>query len=249
TLPGLSPSGGRLPLGERAMSGGTPMATTTEPALVIQHVYPVDDAGGVHYESVWTARYIKDLVDKKLLRFEGNIRPDHMKGQRMGTKTRRKIEKWANELLKNDAVIGNLSVRLNPERSEFEVTTNEDGDHALLVHRGYLDTAVDSLSRLKAIIRAAESRLGSLQEETRFSVRIWVANDELAKRVAANYNTRGDKVNDSAAKFAYQETAEQRLARELVLNSPHLGLDNVEALSNTVSGNSHKLLAFNTLAK
>src|SRR5205823_3817910 len=111
-----------------------------------------------------------------------------------------------------------------------------------------LDTAVDSESRLKAIVKALNSPMGSKMENQRFAVRVWIASDELAQRVAANYNTRGDKVNDTAAKWAYQETAGQRLARALVDGSRHLRLDNVEVLSNTVSANSHKLAAFNTFA-
>ena len=223
---------------------------TGEPALVINNIHRVDDAGGTHYESVWTAPFIKEQVDAGLLRFEHNIRPDHMAGQRPGTKTRRKIEKWATELLDGNAVIGNLSVRLNPDESLFEtVLDEEEGQENLVIQRGHLDTAIDSESRLKAIVKALNSPMGSKMENQRFAVRVWTASDELAHRVAANYNTRGDKVNDTAAKWAYQETAGQRLARALVDGSRHLRLDNVEVLSNTVSANSHKLAAFNTFAK
>ncbi len=91
--------------------------------------------------------------------------------------------------------------------------------------------------------------MGDRLKDARFAVRIWVVNDTTAKRVAANYNTRGEKVNDSAAKFAWQETAGQRLARRLVDGTPHLGIDNVEVLSNTVSANSPKLATFNTFAR
>lgn len=63
------------------------------------------------------------------------------------------------------------------------------------------------------------------------------------------YNTRGDKVNDSTAKFAYTETKEQELARRLVNGSPHLGQENVEVLANAVSASSSKIAAFNTFSK
>jgi hypothetical protein len=39
------------------------------------------------------------------------------------------------------------------------------------------------------------------------------------------------------------------MARMLMTESPHLGLDNVEVLRNTVSASSHKLCAFNTLSQ
>lgn len=227
------------------------MATTVEaePVTVITNVSPVDDAGGVHYESVWTARRIVEMHEDELLRLEGNIRPDHMAGQRMGAKTRRKIDQWANELLQNNAVIGNISVRLDPKKAHFTVEEDDEGDLQLVVHRGYFDTAVDSESRIKSILKAAKSPVGTLKPDTRFAVRIWISSNDDAKRVASIYNTRGDKVNDTAAKYAWQQTREQQLARRLMEKSAHLGLDNIEVLTNTVSASSHKLAAFNTLAQ
>src|SRR3989442_5692320 len=106
-------------------------ATATEPVVTIANVHPVDDAGSVHYERVRTAWFIKSLVDDEILRFENNIRPDHMPDQRMGTKTRRKIDTWARELLANNAVIGNLSVRIDPDNSLYDVITDEEGEQHL----------------------------------------------------------------------------------------------------------------------
>ena len=71
----------------------------------------------------------------------------------------------------------------------------------------------------------------------------------MAKKVATIYNTRGEKVNDSTAKYAYSETKEQEIARRLVKGSEHLGQDNIEVLSNSVSASSHKLTAFNTISR
>jgi len=217
--------------------------------LEILDVHEVDDAGGTHYETVMTAGYIVDLVDRKLLKLTGNIRPAHAEGQALKGKTRAKVEKWARELLENNAVIGNISVRLNPDTSMFDVATDDEGREVLLIDRGELDCAVDSLSRIKAILLAAGSPAKTFDLGTRFQVRVWIATDEEARRVAAVYNTRGDKVNDSAAKFAYSETPEQRIANRLMKSSPHLGLDNVEVLTNTVSASSHKLMAYNTLSQ
>ncbi len=224
-------------------------AVVAEPVVVIHDVRPVDDAGGVHYESVWTARKILEMVEDDLLKLEGNIRPDHMPGVRVGAKTRRKIDAWASELLRNNAVIGNISVRLDPANAHFSVEEDEEGDLQLTVNRGHFDTAVDSESRIKAILKAAKSPAGTLKPDTRFAVRIWVSSNQDAKRVAAIYNTRGDKVNDTAAKFAWQQTPEQVLARKLMEKSRHLTLDNIEVLTNTVSASSHKLVAFNTLSQ
>jgi hypothetical protein len=224
-------------------------STTTEPLIVIQNVHPVDDAGGEHYETTMTAALIMELVENGLLKLEGNIRPDHMPGRKMGAKTRRKIDAWAGELLQNEAVIGNISFRLDPDTSFFSIEEDEDGDDVLVLSRGFFDCGIDSLSRIKAIIKAGKSPAGTFDLDTRFAVRIWIADRDLGNKVAAVYNTRGDKVNDTAAKFAYQQSAEQRMARALMQGSPHLGLDNVEVLTNTVSASSHKLVAFNTLSQ
>jgi hypothetical protein len=219
----------------------------TRNALTIKNVNAVDDAGGVHYETVMTGAYIVDLIDRGILKFTGNIRPDHLPDQRMGIKTRRKIDKWTEELIENQAVIGNISMRLNPDTTDYEVEPDEDGQLEL-TFEGDLDSAVDSLSRIKAINTAAKNPYGGFDTKTRFAVRIWIADDELAAKIATIYNTRGDKVNDTAAKFAWQANAAQRMARELMRKSAHLGLDNIEVLKNNVSASSPKLTAFNTLA-
>lgn len=221
--------------------------TRTEPLVTIRDIRPVDDAGSVHYETTWSAAFLVELVDEQLLKLENNIRPDH--NGRMGTKTRRKIDKWADELLKNEAVIGNLSVRLDPTQSDYAVDEDEDGEPILEVFEGNFDCAVDSLSRIKAILKAARSPAGTFNPGTRFAVRIWLANSPLSNKVAAIYNTRGDKVNDTAAKYAWQATGLQRMARMLMQDSPHLGLDNVEVLRNNVSASSSKMIAFNTLSQ
>jgi hypothetical protein len=153
-------------------------------------------------------------------------------------------------LLANEAIIGNISIRLDPTKSDYEIWhDDETGQTNLTIDSGVLDCAVDSLSRIKAILAAADNPLGSFDPSTRFQVRIWLLDDALAKKVATIYNTRGDKVNDSTAKYAYSETKEQELARRLVNGSEHLGQDNVEVLANSVSASSHKLTAFNTISR
>lgn len=215
----------------------------------IRNVAVVDDAGSEHYECQMTGRFLVDLHRKDLLRLTGNIRPAHSQAKLSG-KTKTKVNKWTQELLENDAIIGNISVRLDPTKTDYEFWTDDDtGDECLTITEGYLDSAVDSLSRIKAILQAADNPLGTFDLSTRFQVRIWVAKDPLAAKIATIYNTRGDKVNDSTAKYAYAETKEQQLAQRLVSKSSHLGQGNVEVLSNSVSASSHKLTAFNTISR
>lgn len=217
--------------------------------LEILNVAEVDDAGGVHIECQMTGAFLVDLYKRGLLLLTGNIRPAHMQDKLSG-KTKTKVNKWTSELLANDAIIGNISIRIDPTKSESEVWfDDETGQTNLTITSGVLDCAVDSLSRIKSILGAADNPLGSFDLSTRFQVRIWMLDDAEAKKVATIYNTRGDKVNDSTAKYAYSETKEQEVARRLVNGSEHLGQDNVEVLSNSVSASSHKLTAFNTISR
>lgn len=217
--------------------------------LEIVNVHEVDDAGGVHIETQMTGRFLADLHRRGLLTLTGNIRPAHNQ-EKLAGKTKTKVNKWTSELLGNNAIIGNISVRLDPTKSEHEVWLDDETNLTnLTITRGTLDCAVDSLSRIKAILQAADNPLGSFNLETRFQVRIWLVDDDTAKKVATIYNTRGDKVNDSTAKYAYSETKEQEVARRLVNGSEHLGQDNIEVLSNSVSASSHKLTAFNTISR
>jgi hypothetical protein len=225
-----------------------PQGELTHP-LVIINVNEVDDAGGIHIETQMTGRFIVDLHRSKLLTLTGNIRPAHQQ-EKLAGKTRTKVNKWTSELLDNEAIIGNISIRLDPTKSKYDVwDDDESGQTNLTITEGTLDCAVDSLSRIKAILQAADNPLGSFKLDTRFQVRIWLLHDDLAKKVATIYNTRGDKVNDSTAKYAYSESKEQEVARRLVNGSEHLGQDNIEVLSNSVSASSHKLTAYNTVSR
>ena len=217
--------------------------------LDIRNVSRVDDAGSEQLECTMTGSYLIDLVDSGLLTLTGNIRPGHQQ-DRLAGKLKTKVNKWTSELLANNAIIGNISVRLDPTKSKYELwQDDETGLTNMTITEGMLDCAVDSLSRIKAILGAADNPLGSFDLNTRFQVRIWLVDDTAAKKVATIYNTRGDKVNDSTAKYAYSETKEQELARRLVNGSEHLGQDNIEVLSNSVSASSHKLTAFNTISR
>ncbi len=46
------------------------------------------------------------------------------------------------ELLAGDAVIGNLSVRVNPDTALLETEVDDEGQEFLIIQRGHLDTAV-----------------------------------------------------------------------------------------------------------
>lgn len=239
------------------------MTSTTDTKVkmpfTIRDVKEVDDNGGVHFEAVLTGGLLLQLHKDKLLQLTGNIRPDHAKDKLAKTnKTRVKIEKWTEELLAGESIIGNISIRANPDKVDLSVEYDEDGRHSnLVIDRGVLankddgvfDVAVDSESRLKAILAAGGNPFGEDVLKQRFAVRIWILRDNATDKVAVLFNTRGDKVNDSTAKFSWAENKPQELARRLVKGSRHLGTTNIEVMTNSVSANSHKLTAFNTISK
>jgi hypothetical protein len=219
-----------------------------------------------------------------------NIRPEHtlVSRKRDGTtviregtmevkpgKQRQKIERWSRQLINESlpekqrdpevrraAVLGNLSIRLNPKFLDegTAVLYDRDGnplelddlEHVQIVDLdlfkdAQFDTGVDSLSRLKSAYKADQVAPGCLAGR-RTSVRIWIADDEQAAAVAHAFNQEGDPVNATAAKYRHQDSAAQSLARALVDTSPHLGAKNVEVFGNTVSKNSPKLTSFNTIS-
>ena len=160
-----------------------------------------------------TGRFLVDLYESELLKLTGNIRPLHNREDgKLTGKTAKKVNKWTSELLAGNAIIGNISMRLDPTKSDYDIWYDEEtGFTNMTVESGVLDCAVDSLSRIKAILAAANNPLGSFDLSTRFQVRIWMLDDTGAKKVATIYNTRGDKVNDSTAKYAYSETKDRSL--------------------------------------
>lgn len=98
--------------------------------------------------------------------------------------------------------------------------------------------------------------MSTIDMERRVSVRGWFVprqqvddmNDGLTfEQVFNSYNQDGKPVNATVAKFNYQGDAVGKLVRALVEKSPHLGLDNIETVYNTVSASSSKLVAYNTL--
>lgn len=225
--------------------------TKHDPILILEDVREVDDAGGTHFETVLTGKQIVDLINDDLLRLEGNIRPD-WRTNKMSAKTKRKVGNWSHDLLAGNGVIGNLSIRIDPDPGKTDYDVEDD---SLILFTGYFDTAVDSQSRITAIQQAADN-IATMNPnalhlfDRRFAVRIWVADQRTASRVGRSFNTEGDKVNESAAKSAYSDDfTTDDLANRLVHGSPHLTFNNVEVLKNSVSASSAKLFAFNTLSK
>lgn len=218
--------------------------------MVFDNVNYVDDGGIIAAELVMTAADIVGLADTGRL-LVGNARPDHdvitlKSGKQRYRKTAQRLKNWTEDLLRNEAIIGNLTFNLNPDTTVVDM---DEENHRLEVKSGNFDQKVDSATRTRAIIAAAKNPAQTFDLSTRFAVRVWFATTEEEDKLFHVYNQVGEKVNDTVAKFQYQSTAHQRIAKLLMVSSPHLGIDNIEVQSNTVSANSHKLVAFNTLAQ
>src|SRR2546423_5973190 len=87
--------------------------------LELRNIGLVDDAGSEHIECQMTGAFIVDLYKSDLLTLTGNIRPAHQPGVKLKGKTRTKVEKWTRELLDNNAITGNISMRLDPSKSDY----------------------------------------------------------------------------------------------------------------------------------
>jgi hypothetical protein len=218
--------------------------------LVFEHVNYVDDGGLLAAEMVVTGADIVGLYDTGRL-VVGNARPDHdtillKSGKQRYRKTSARLKNWTEDLLRNDAIIGNLTFNLNPDTTTVDL---DEDNHRLTVKQGNFDEDVDSATRTRAIIAAAKNPAQTFDLSTRFAVRVWFATKDEEDKLFHVYNQVGEKVNDTVAKFQYQSTAHQRIAKLLMTGNGHLGFDNIEVQSNTVSANSAKLAAFNTFSQ
>jgi hypothetical protein len=228
----------------------TPVGPETDnPPFLIPDVRPVDDAGGVHLETVLTAEYLMAMVARKQLRLQNNIRPDHDPNYPTSKRTWRKITSWEDDLLNNDAVLGNLSICLDPTSTISSLVSGSNGRTDLEVTKGYTTTRVDSESRIRSIVLAMHSQVGTMNPGMRIAVRVWRLNAADANRVAVAFNTQGEHVVASASLPVYQKTPPEKQTARLVMHSPHLTLANVENHSNSVSASSPKLAAYNTFVQ
>lgn len=213
------------------------------------------DGGQQVVELVATGEEIYELHKAGKLEI-GNVRPDHdvitnSRGKTKYAKTPTRLDEWTDELNVNRAIMGNLSWNMDPAVCTYELDEKRRG---LTLKSGRVSTP-DSATRHRAIIRAMESVPRTFDPTTRFSVRCWFVPEDsddpsalTYPEVFDSYNQRGKPVDATVAKWNYQRDAVGRMAASFVLGSQHLGAENVETKTNTVSANSPKLVAYNTIA-
>jgi hypothetical protein len=215
------------------------------------------DGGEDVVEIICTVQDIYDLYKTGRLQIL-NARPMHQpKVLPSGTVkeyagTDNRLKNWVDQLIRNKGILGNLSWNFDPTTTEVEIDKKSG---RLTLKKGTITTP-DSATRHRAIVTAVEATMSTIDMERRVSVRGWFVprqqvddmNDGLTfEQVFNSYNQDGKPVNATVAKFNYQGDAVGKLVRALVEKSPHLGLDNIETVYNTVSASSSKLVAYNTL--
>lgn len=217
-----------------------------------ENIQVVDDGGQKALQAVLTLGEITDLIKTGGVKI-GNPRPDHdvVGTTRQGTlryrKTASRVKDWADALLRNEAVLGNLTWNLQ-EGTDYELDEGKRGLKLYVKGPGFA-TDIDSASRMRAIEMAANANPNTMDPDTLVSVRIYpFTKGAETDKLFWIYNQIGEKVSNTVAKATYQGTNHQKLAKQFMLSSQHLGLDNIETKFDTVSKNSPKLVAFGTLS-
>lgn len=151
-------------------------------------------------------------------------------------------------------MLGNLSWNFDPDETVVDLDRK---NRRLTLKKGKIKTP-DSATRHRAIIDSAGATPRTVDLTRQVSVRGWfvpsqqkvdnIEDDQLTfEEVFDSYNQDGKPVNATVAKFNFQRDEVAKLVRAVFEQSPHLGLDNVETVQNSISKSSSKLAAYNTL--
>ncbi len=217
----------------------------------IPNVVVTRDGGYECWDTTVSARDIAKAFQHGLLQVDA----DHQRGKNTVSGEymvkREKIERWARELQEDKAIFGQLTWNFRPESSDVEFVA-EPGNSlvgSLIIRDGsaYLP---DSVHRHYAIKRAVESVAAgsSFDPSRRFSLRVWKVPEAFENDIFYAMNMEHDKADATRSKWLAQKNPGQKIAREVVRRSPHLGESNVETVTNTLSVKNARLAAFNTFA-
>lgn len=217
----------------------------------IPNVVQTRDGGHDCWDTTISGRDIAKAMTHGML----EVDPEHQRGKNTVTGKyvlkQDKVNRWAHDLQEDRAIFGQLTWNFRPESSRitFDPDLSNDGHGMLIIHDGtaYLP---DSVHRHFAIKQAVES-VGSgskFDPDRRFSLRVWQVPEEFENEIFYAMNVEHDKADATRSKWLAQKNSGQRIAREVVRQSPHLGDANIETVSNTLSIKNLRLAAFNTFA-
>jgi hypothetical protein len=160
-----------------------------------------------------------------------------------------KIDKWTEQLIEGTAYLGQLTwnVRPSDDGDRGIVYDSETKTLTLNAMQAYLP---DSRHRHMAIAQAVESvaKGSSFDVSRRVSIRIYNIPGDEEPDVFFAYNQEGEAADEGRSKWLKPQD-HSRLAREVVIESPHLGEKNVDTVRDRLSKKSYRLASFGTISR
>lgn len=210
----------------------------------LENVVRTEDGPYECYDAVVTARDISQLYKTGFLKIDDDRQRgiDSVTGLRIMDDE--KVDRWAEQLLKGEAYLGQLSWNFRKDETilEYDETTK-----SLKIGAGAA-TIPDSGHRHKAILKAAESvqKGSSFSLERKVSVRIYNVPASEENRIFYAMNQEGKKADPTRSKWLHRIGA-TKIAGALTEQCPSLR-DNVDTIRDRLSKKNPRLCAFNTLS-
>lgn len=210
----------------------------------LENVVPTQDGPYTSYDAVVTARDIATLFRTGFLKLD----PEHQRGEDSVSKKpvldMDKIERWAEQLVKGQGYLGQLSWNFRREETSLDY---DEQTRTLTIGAGAASIP-DSYHRHQAILKAFDSaaRGSGFDVERKFSVKIYHVPTTDENRIFYAMNQEGKKADPTRSKWL-QRMGVVKLAGAVVERSPHLR-DNVDTVRDRLSKRNPRLCAFNTLS-
>lgn len=210
----------------------------------IENVSRTEDGPYDCYDAVMTAHDISQLFKTGFLKVDDERQRgiDSVTGKQV--RDEEKVERWAEQLLKGEAYLGQLSWNFRKDETTLEYDENK---RSLKIGAGAA-TIPDSSHRHMALLKAAESvnRGSSFRLERKVSVRIYNVPASEENRIFYAMNQEGKKSDPTRSKWLHRIGA-TKIAGALAEQCPSLN-DNVDTIRDRLSKRNPRLCAFNTLS-
>lgn len=210
----------------------------------VENVSRTEDGPYPCYDAVMAARDIHQLYKIGFLKVDHDRQGgmDSVTGKRILDEE--KVERWAEQLVKGEAYLGQLSWNFRKDETTLEY---DEGNRSLKIGAGAA-TIPDSGHRHMALLKAAESasRGSSFNLDRKVSVRIYNAPASEENRIFYAMNQEGKKADPTRSKWLHRLGA-TKIAGALAEQCPSLK-DNIDTIRDRLSKKNPRLCAFNTLS-
>jgi hypothetical protein len=210
----------------------------------IENVSRTEDGPYTCYDAVITAHDISQLYKTGFLKVDDDRQRgiDSVTGKRILDVE--KVERWAEQLVKGEAYLGQLSWNFRKDETSLEYS---EETRSLKIGAGAA-TIPDSGHRHMAILKAAESasKGSSFKLDRKVSVRIYNVPASEENRIFYAMNQEGKKADPTRSKWLHRIGA-TKIAGALAEQCPSLR-DNVDTIRDRLSKKNPRLCAFNTLS-